>query len=115
MSTGDIRRYESRPGRAALVARTLEELRGPTTGVVELSHRLVWQAKELRCFDLDDDYERRRMYETVLREAIRFQELATWLDGPTLCRLWPEMIMPRGVRLAWEERHPVLRQLRLAT
>ena len=111
-SAGAGRRFESRPGRAALVAPTLAELRGPTGGVVELPHRLMWQAD--RHLDLDDSYERRWLYEIVLREAIRLDELSTWLDGPTLCQLWPDLILPRGVRQAWEEQHPALRQLRRA-
>jgi len=49
------------------------------------------------------------MYETVLREATTADELRTWLDCEILIKLWPELYVPRGVRLAWEERHPVLR------
>lgn len=64
-----------------MVAATLEELRGPVSGVVELPHRLMWQAD--RHIDLDDAFERRWLYEMVLREAIRFDELRTWLDGAT--------------------------------
>lgn len=95
-----------------MVAETLEELRGPTGGVVELPHRLMWQAD--RHMDLDDDFQRRWTYEIVLREAIRFDELRTWLDGATLRQLWPQLYLPRGVRQAWEDRHPELAQLRLA-
>jgi hypothetical protein len=54
------------------------------------------------------------LYENVLREAIRFDELRTWLDGATLQRLWPQLILPRGVRQAWEEKHPLLARLRTA-
>ncbi len=49
------------------------------------------------------------MYETVLREAATADELRAWLDGPTLVRLWGDIFVPRGVRQAWEERHPSLR------
>jgi hypothetical protein len=73
----------------------------------------MWQPD--RHIDLDDAFERRWLYEMVLREAIRYDELRTWLDGTTLCRLWPDLILPRGVRRAWEERHAALRGLRLAT
>jgi hypothetical protein len=98
----------SRPGRLALVAPDLTQLRGPTTGVIELPHRLVWQPAPNRRFDLDDEYERLKVYEIVLREAIRVDELTTWLDAALLRRLWPELYLPRGVRRAWETRHPVL-------
>jgi len=32
------------------------------------------------------------------REAARPDELRTWLEGPTLIRLWPDLYLPRGVR-----------------
>jgi hypothetical protein len=102
------RRRESRPGRRALVVPTLTELRGPTGGVVQLPHRLVWQAPEHRRFDLGDPYQLCRVYEIVLREAIRLDELRAWLDAATLRRIWPDLYLPRGVRAAWEERHPEL-------
>jgi hypothetical protein len=97
----------ARPGRRAVVAPDLTELRGPTTGVVELPHRLFWQQE--RHLDLDNSFELQWMYEIVLREAIRVEELRRWLDGPTLVRLWPHLYLPRGVRRDWETRHPVLR------
>jgi hypothetical protein len=108
------RRYQSRPGRVALVADTLAELRGPTHGTVELPHRLVWQPEELRRFNLDDPYQRGRVYEIVLREAIRLDELRTWLDGDILRQVWPDLYLPRGVRHAWENRHPDLVALWIA-
>jgi hypothetical protein len=102
------RRLQSRPGRRALVIPTLTELTGPTGGVVELPHRLVWQEPQHRRFDLDDPHQLCRVYEIVLREAIRLDELRAWLDAATLHRIWPDLYLPRGVRRAWEERHPEL-------
>ncbi|WP_422741685.1 hypothetical protein ACN27B_24950 [Micromonospora sp. WMMD754] len=101
------RPHEARPGRRPAVVADLGELRGPTTGVVELPHRLFWQPD--RHVDLDRPGLLTWMYETVLTEAVRSDELRTWLHGPTLVRLWPQLYLPRGVRHAWEERHPVLR------
>jgi hypothetical protein len=100
-------RYEARPGRRAVVVSELSELHGPTGGVVELSHRLFWQPD--RRVNLDRPALLAWMYETVLREATTVEELRTWLDGPTLVRLWNDLFVSRGVRLAWEERHPSLR------
>jgi hypothetical protein len=97
----------ARPGRRALVAPDLGELHGPTSGVIELPHRLFWQKD--RRFDLDQPFILQWVYEMVLREAIRLDELRTWLDGPTLVRLWPALYLPRGVRRDWEARHPELR------
>jgi hypothetical protein len=104
------RRYESRPGRAVVVTDTLDELRGPVEGVVELPNRLLWRPS--RCVDLADPWSVGWMYALVLREARRLDDLRAWIDGDTLMRLWPELNLPRGVRLAWEDRHQVLRRVR---
>ncbi len=111
--TGRVRRIdEARPGRATVVVDDLDELRGPTSGIVELPNRLFWQPD--RHFDLDDADALAWMYENVLREAANTDELRTWLDGATLIRLWPTIFVPRGVRFAWERRHSDLRSLALA-
>ena len=102
-------RLLSRPGRLALVIGDLAELRGRVTGVIELPHRMVWLPPEDRRFDLGDAYDLTRVYEIVLRESVQFDELRTWLDAGTLLRLWPQLFLPRGVRLAWEQRHPQLK------
>jgi hypothetical protein len=98
---------EARPGRRAVVVADLAELRGAVSGVVELPNRLFWQPD--RHVDLDKPPLLAWMYETVLREAATVEELRTWLDGPTLIRLWPELFVPRGVRASWERQHPILR------
>jgi hypothetical protein len=100
-------RHQARPGRAVLVAADLASLRGPTAGTVELPLRLFWCAD--RTFDLDDPGMLRWMYENVLREAISAQELTSYLHGDTLVAVWPDLVLPKGVRRAWEDRHPVLR------
>jgi hypothetical protein len=100
--------YQSRPGRLALVAADLADLHGPASGRVELPLRLFWSLPGHR-FDLDHPDTRRWYYETVLREASRPEDLTAHLDGATLVRLWPDLFLPKGVRRAWEERHPGLR------
>ena len=107
-------RWESRPGRAVVVVGDLAELHGPRSGVVELPHRMVWQPLAARRFDLDDPYQRRRAYAIVLREAHQAEDLRDWLNGETLRRVWPDLYLPRGVRRAWESRHPDLARLRAA-
>jgi hypothetical protein len=101
------RRYQARPGRAAVVAADLADLRGPVAGTVELPLRLFWNPD--RTFDLGDPDLLRWMYENVLREASRPEDLAAYLDGELLAALWPDLFLPRGVRQAWEDRHAVLR------
>jgi hypothetical protein len=101
-------RHEARPGRRAVVAASLEDLRGPAEGVVELPLWLFWSSAD-RAFDLGDRDRRLWLYQTVLREASRAEDLAAYLDRETLIAVWPDLYLPRGVRQAWEERHPVLR------
>ena len=52
---------------------------------------------------------RRWLYQTVLREAARPEDLTTNLNGDLLVALWPELYLPKGVRQAWEDQHPALR------
>jgi len=101
-------RYESRPGHPAVVAGSLADLRGPAEGTVELPIWLFWSSPD-HTFDLSKPFMLRSMYETVLGEASRLEDLASYLDGDTLIALWPDLYLPKGVRQAWEDRHPVLR------
>lgn len=99
---------QSRPGRQAVVAPRLSDLRGPVKGTVKLPLWLFWSCPG-HAFDLGDRDMERWLYETVLREASRPEDLTTYLDGDTLIALWPDLYLPKGVRQAWEDRHPVLR------
>ena len=106
-------RHESRPGRHAVVAASLADLRGPAEGTVELPIWLFWSSPD-HTFDLGDPDMRRWLYPIVLREASRQEDLATYLDGNTLIALWPGLYLPKGVRQAWEDQHPVLRAVAAA-
>ena len=101
-------RYESRPGRRAVVAASLADLRGPAEGTVELPIWLFWSGPD-HTFDLGDQDMRRWLYQIVLREAGSLGDLTAYLDGDTLIALWPDLYLPKGVRQAWEDQHPALR------
>jgi hypothetical protein len=101
-------RYESRPGRRAVVVASLADLCGPAEGTVELPIWLFWSSPD-HTFDLGDQDMRRWLYQIVLREAGSPEDLTAYLDGDTLIALWPDLYLPEGVRQAWEEQHPVLR------
>jgi hypothetical protein len=101
-------RYQSRPGRRAMVAASLADLRGPTEGSVGLPLWLFWSSPG-HTFELGDRDMRQWLYQTVLREAGCAADLTTYLDGDTLIALWPDLYLPKGVRQAWEDQHPVLR------
>ena len=105
--------HQARPGRAGLVAASLADLRGPARGVVELPLRLFWSVPD-RTFDLDQPSRLQAMYEAVLREASRPDDLASYLNGEVLVAVWPELFLPKGLRRAWEDRHRALRAARLA-
>jgi len=100
--------YQARPGRRAIVVTDLASLRGPAEGTVELPLRLYWSGPS-PVFDLAKPDMRRWLYQIVLREAVFPEELTTYLNRDLLIALWPELFLPRGVRRAWEEHHPVLR------
>lgn len=88
------------------IAESLDDLCGPTSGVVMLDRRLDWSGRAR--YDLDNPRRLASMYETVLREATSIDDLARWLDGPTLTRLWPDLVLPPQVRQPWEARFPHL-------
>jgi hypothetical protein len=90
MDTADTTRksrHQAQPGRRALVAANLADLRGPVHGTVALPLRLFWSPPG-RVFDLDDPDMLQAMYENVLGEAIHPEELADWLNGERLARVW---------------------------
>jgi len=103
--------YQARPGRRVIVVTDLADLRGPAHGMVTLPLRLYWSPPG-RVFDLDDPYMLRSMYQTVLGEAARPEDLTSHLNRDTLMAVWQDLHLPKGVRQAWEEHHPVLRATR---
>ncbi|MCL9762167.1 hypothetical protein [Frankia sp. AiPa1] len=88
------------------IANSLDELRGPTSGVVVLDRWLDWSGSAR--YDLTNPGRLTRMYETVLREASRTADLSRWLEGSTLIRLWGDLVLPPQVRSRWEARFPEL-------
>lgn len=98
--------YQRRP---VLVASDLRMLRGPASGSVTLPLSLHWSGDDnAAIFDLDDPRQRPSLYTTVLREAGEPGDLQAWLNADLLVDLWPRLVLPRAVRAAWEEQHPVL-------
>lgn len=94
--------------RPVVVADSLDDLHGPLHGKVRLPLHLDASARAV--YDLDQEYFRRLVYRLVLLEAASVDDLARWLDRDTLLKDWPELYLPRVVRAAWEQRHPVLRE-----
>ncbi len=102
--------YHRRP---VLVAADLRMLQGPESGIVGLPEWLHWSGGDSAAvFDLDDPRQRPAMYTAVLREAGTPEDLQEWLNAGLLVELWPRLVLPKTVREAWEEQHPVLLEAR---
>jgi hypothetical protein len=87
---------------------SLDELCGPTGGVVELPLHLDWS--EQRRYDLRDPAQLGLMYERMIREAMAVEDLRRYLHGPTLRSVWRRIFLARVVRSLWESRFPALRE-----
>jgi hypothetical protein len=85
---------------------SLDDLRGPTSGVVYLPRHLKWSGSAR--YDLDTAGRIMDMYRTVLNEAVSVDDLGAFLDRGALLDLWESMWLPDPVRQAWESRFHVL-------
>ncbi len=84
------------------VPRSLSDLTGPTGGTVVLPRHIDWGPAYV--YDLADESDLALLYERVIREAQTPDDLTAFLDGATLRRLWPTLIVPRPARARWEAR-----------
>jgi hypothetical protein len=98
--------------RPYVVAGSLDDLRGPTAGTVVLDNWLDWSGRAR--YQLANPRRLAAMYETVLREAVATDDLARWLNGPTLVDIWADLVLPAQVRQLWQTRFPVLAAMREA-
>ena len=96
----DVKPYEV-PG-------SLDELRGPVGGVVELCHSVLWAPGDGRV-DLDEPGGVGIAYRAVLSEGTVADHTAV-LNRARLIEVWDELLLPRRVRELWEERFPELRR-----
>jgi len=67
---------------------------------VRLPLHLSWSAPD-RTYRLVDRRERARLYEVVLREGGP-DDIRAYVDGVLLVDLWDELVLPAGVRAAWQ-------------
>jgi len=93
--------------RPHVVPESLDELAGPTRGEVVLPARLDWGP--MREYRLDDPVDARLLYERVIREALRVDDLRTFLNRDLLISLWPKLFLPAPVHVLWEQRFALLR------
>jgi hypothetical protein len=74
---------------------------------MQLPLRLDWS--ERTEFHLDDLAERNVMYERVIREATRVDDLRSYINEEVLRQVWGRLFLPARVRRSWEDRFPELR------
>lgn len=69
-------------------------------GSIDLPLHVAWSGQERRV-DLADRRTRARVYEQLLVEGTA-QDIAAVVDGALLVDVWPDLVLPRAVRAAWE-------------
>ncbi|MFD8740777.1 hypothetical protein ACFV06_38495 [Streptomyces sp. NPDC059618] len=85
----------------------LEELKGPSRGVVSLPLHVAWSG--MTSYDLDNPRQRMGLYRTVLHEGLH-EDLSRYLNQDLLLELWPTLrrLVGRTVRTVWEDAFPAL-------
>ncbi|WJV45658.1 hypothetical protein [Streptomyces flavofungini] len=86
---------------------SLDELYGPTQGIVELPLHMAWSG--MTSYDLTKPRQRMGLYRTVLHEGLR-DDLPRYLNRDLLLQLWPVLrtLVGRTVRAVWEDAFPQL-------
>ncbi|SFN65514.1 hypothetical protein SAMN04487980_102739 [Streptomyces sp. cf124] len=86
---------------------SLDELHGPTHGVVDLPLHLAWSG--MTSYDLGKPRQRMGLYRTVLHEGL-LDDLPRYLSRDLLLQLWPVLrtLVGRTVRTVWEDAFPEL-------
>ncbi|MBX9393598.1 hypothetical protein K4749_08315 [Streptomyces sp. TRM72054] len=86
---------------------SLDELHGPTQGIVELPLHMAWSG--MTSYDLSKPRQRMGLYRTVLHEGLR-DDLPRYLNRDLFLQLWPVLrtLVGRTVRAVWEDAFPQL-------
>ncbi|KUF20410.1 hypothetical protein [Streptomyces silvensis] len=86
---------------------SLDELHGPTQGIVDLPLHLAWSG--MTSYDLGKPRQRMGLYRTVLHEGLH-DDLPRYLNQDLLLHLWPVLrtLVGRTVRAVWEDAFPEL-------
>ena len=87
---------------------SLDQLRGPASGVVELSHSVLWAPGGGRV-DLDEPGGLAMAYQALLAEGT-VKEQCSILNCDRLLLVWADLMLPPRVRDLWEGRFPELRR-----
>ncbi|PPF66164.1 hypothetical protein C5C18_11845 [Rathayibacter tritici] len=93
----DVKPYDA-PG-------SLDDLAGPSTGTIELPHRVYWGPEPT--VDLGSPSGVVKAYQAVLNEGSATDQTAL-LNRDLLLTIWSELALPDRVRILWEDRFPEL-------
>ena len=100
-----------RPGmehtKGVFVLDGLDTLRGPSNAVVSLPKTINWTPANK--YDLTDRRAVKAMYEVVLREARKPEDIQPYVNRDLLRRVWRSLFLLPYVRDAWEAHNPELR------
>jgi hypothetical protein len=89
-----------------VVPDSLDDLTGPTSGVVSLPPEL--RPPPVNRYDLADRDEVISLYAHVITEARNTADLAQFLNRDLLLRAWPYLILPIYCYPKWHARFPQL-------
>ncbi|RAX19070.1 transcriptional regulator [Actinomyces sp. Z5] len=95
---GDVKPYA--------VPDSLDDLRGPASGSIDLPHALLW-APGGGHVDLDEDGGVNLAYRVAIAEGTVADQVAI-LNRDRLVSVWSELLLPRRARELWEVRFPQL-------
>ena len=96
----DVQSYGER--RPYAVPDRLADLIGPVSGHVVLPAELGWTGRT--DYNLDDPADAAVLYERVLVDAVRTQEITHLLNAGRLRLMWSRLFLPARVRRLWETR-----------
>jgi hypothetical protein len=94
-------------GVSATLPSSLEQLAGPSGGVVDLPVDLAWSG--YRSFDLGDPTQRYLFHMTVLTAGVTREHYTHWLNADLLLSEWGQLRLPPPLRAIWQDHFPELR------
>ena len=86
--------------------RSLTDLNGPSCGVLEMPHSVLWNS--MHSVDLDIPGGIPMAYQAILSEGTP-EEQESLLNRDVLYQHWRELMLPVRVRTLWETRFPSLK------
>ena len=107
MTEGAVPRVRFRDVKPYDVPMSLDELRGPYDGLIDLPHTVRWQADRL-ALNVSVAGWRRMAYQALLAEGTA-DEQRRLMNRARLVEIWPVLNMDPRVRDLWEGRFAELR------